>query len=76
MADDKKKAEQQKAEEFVKELRALSQKYYGELNGDFNEPFGMKLRELLPLVDSTKASGVTTTKTLTIPWDTDPPDND
>jgi hypothetical protein len=67
--------QQKKAEEFVKELRALAQKYYGELHGDFTEPFGMKLREILPLVNPA-ASNVTTTKTISVPWDTDPPDND
>jgi hypothetical protein len=75
--DPKKVAEQtQKAEEFVKELRALSEKYYGELNQDFTEPFGAKLRQLLPLVEATSGGNITTTKTLTIPWDTDPPDSD
>lgn len=76
MAEKDKRAEEKKAEEFVKELRALAEKYYGELNEDFDEPFGVKLRELLPLVDASKASGITTTKTLSIPWDTDPPDSD
>lgn len=73
---DPKSAElQQKADEFVKELRALSEKYYGELNADFDEPFAVRLRELLPLV-SAGGDQVTTTKTLSIPWDTDPPDTD
>lgn len=74
--DPKSAEQQQKAEEFVKELRALSEKYYGELNGDFEEPFAVRLRELLPLVRAGSSDQVTTTKTLSIPWDTDPPDTD
>jgi hypothetical protein len=66
---------QKKADEFVKELRSVVEKHYGSLPKDEVEPFGMKLRKILPAVSGGDDS-VTTTATITLPIDTDPPDSD
>ncbi|WP_461210125.1 hypothetical protein [Desulfocurvus sp. DL9XJH121] len=63
------------ADAFVKEYKALIEKYYGNLEVPEFEPFGMRLRELLPLLRD-DCDQITTTATISIPWDTDPPDRD
>lgn len=65
-----------KADSFVKELQELVQKHYGSLGPSEAQPFGMSVRKALP-VPSTNATGsVTTTVTVTLPLDSDPPDSD
>lgn len=65
----------EKAEEFAKELRELVDRHYGSLSKAEVEPFGMGLRKALPTVSAATGS-VTTTATISLPLDTDPPDND
>ncbi|WP_420641033.1 hypothetical protein [Candidatus Leptofilum sp.] len=64
------------AEGFAKEYQELCKKYYGDLDGCDFEPFGMKLREIIPLVDPRVGDKITTSSTVSIPWDTDPPMTD
>lgn len=64
------------AEEFSKELKALVKKYYGSLSQKELEPFGMHLRKSLPVVSSASSDRITTTATISLPLDTDPPDTD
>lgn len=67
-----------KADAFVKDLKALVEEHYGKLAPEEVEPFGMRLREAMPIIDPTKSSYITTTVTISIypPLDTDPPDTD
>ena len=67
---------QEKADAFVADLRAVVEKHYGELTPEEAEPIGMRLREVLPMVSAGAASSVTTTATISLPPDTDPPDSD
>lgn len=67
---------QEKADAFVAELRAVIEKHYGKLEPGETEPFGMRLRQVLPMVASGANSTVTTTATISLPPDTDPPDSD
>ena len=67
---------QKRADEFVSELRKIIEKHYGTLEPDEVEPFGMRLREVLPMVSSGAEASVTTTATVSLPPDTDPPDSD
>lgn len=64
-----------KAEVFAKELRELVERHYGSLSEPEVEPFGMGLRKALPTVSAATGS-ITTTVTVSIPLDTDPPDSD
>lgn len=64
------------AKAFVRELRALVRQHYGVLPPDEVEPFGMALRQALPVVGAAAARDVTTTATISLPLDTDPPDQD
>jgi hypothetical protein len=68
----------EKADAFVGELRTVIEKHYGTLAPDELEPFGMRIRQVLPMVtsDAAAAGSVTTTATVSLPADTDPPDND
>jgi hypothetical protein len=63
------------AEGFAQEYQELVQKYYGKLESADFEPFGMRLREILPVADLTLGDRITTTNTISIPWDTDPADS-
>jgi hypothetical protein len=67
---------QAKADAFVAELRAVVEKHYGTLKPEDAEPIGMSLRRVLPMVASGANSTVTTTATISLPPDTDPPDSD
>jgi hypothetical protein len=67
---------QEKVDAFVSELRALVEKHYGALDPAEAEPFGMRLRKVLPMVAAAPTGTVTTTATISLPPDTDPPDND
>ena len=67
---------QAKADAFVSELRSMVEKHYGKLTPEEAEPFGMRLRQVLPMVSSGANSTVTTTATISLPPDTDPPDSD
>ena len=64
------------AEAFAAELKALVQKHYGSLDKSQVEPFGMHLRKSLPVMAASATGSVTTTATVSLPLDTDPPDND
>ena len=66
---------QERVDAFVTELRSVVQKHYGTLPGEV-EPFGMRLRHALPVISAASAFAVTTTATVSLPADTDPPDND
>jgi hypothetical protein len=66
---------QEKVDAFVSELRALVEKHYGAVDPAEAEPFGMRLRKVLPMVAAGGGS-VTTTATISLPLDTDPPDQD
>jgi hypothetical protein len=67
---------QEKADAFVAELREVIERHYGKLPPNEVEPFGMRLRQVLPMVSSGAAGSVTTTATISLPPDTDPPDSD
>jgi hypothetical protein len=67
---------QEKADAFVTELRAVVEKHYGKLKPTEAEPFGMRLRKVLPMVASGANATVTTTATISLPLDTDPADSD
>lgn len=45
---------QAKADAVVSELRAVVEKHYGKLKPEEAEPFGMRLRQVLPMVSSRK----------------------
>jgi len=66
---------QKKADAFVEELRKVVEKHYGSLPKEEVEPFGMRLRQVLPTVAAGDGS-VTTTATITLPLDKDDPDSD
>lgn len=66
---------QKKVDAFVEELRSVVEKHYGNLPKEEVEPFGMSLRKALPTVAAGTGS-VTTTATISLPLDTDPPDSD
>lgn len=65
-----------KAEAFASELKSLVEKHYGSLDKSDVEPFGMQLRKSLPVMAANATGSVTTTATVSLPLDTDPPDND
>lgn len=65
-----------KADAFAGELKALVEKHYGSLSKSEIEPFGMQLRKSLPVLAEAATGSVTTTATVSLPLDTDPPDND
>lgn len=75
---------QGKIDAFVTELRALVEKHYGQLPPEEVEPFGMIVRTALPIVSDTLTIGpslppfstVTTTVTISLPFDRDPADSD
>lgn len=67
---------QEKADAFVAELRAVVARHYGDLSPEDAEPFGMRLRQALPIVSAGVASTITTTATVSLPLDSDPPDSD
>lgn len=67
---------QEKVDAFVDELRKVIEKHYGTLPPNEVEPFGMKLRQVLPMVTAGEDATVTTTATVSLPLDTDPPDSD
>lgn len=64
------------ADDFAQDYRELVKRYYGDLEAEDFEPFGMRLREVLPVADIRLGGRITTTKTISIPWDTDPADQD
>jgi hypothetical protein len=66
----------EQADVFAKELKALVEKHYGSLTESQLEPFGMQLRKALPVAADAATGSVTTTATISLPLDTDPPDSD
>jgi hypothetical protein len=66
----------QKADAFVADLRTVVAKHFDSLPPSEREPFGMRLRQSLPMVKTNAGGGITTTATISIPLDTDPPDSD
>lgn len=67
---------ERRAEAFAAEYSKLVKEYFGDLEEQDFEPFGMKLREVLPVRDAVLGGTVTTTKTISLPLDTDPADQD
>jgi hypothetical protein len=65
-----------RAQEFAKDYKALIERYYGQMEAEDFEPFAMRLRQLLPTSDLALGDRVTTTKTISLPLDTDPADQD
>lgn len=65
---------QKKVDDFVKDLRDVVEKHFGALPEQEVEPFGMQLRKALPMASDD--GSVTTTATISLPLDTDPPDSD
>ncbi len=62
------------ADTFVAGLKALVEKHYGSLSKTDVEPFGMQVRKSLPVLTTAATGTVTTTATISLPLDTDPPD--
>lgn len=65
-----------RAEEFAKDYKALIERYYGKMESDDFEPFAMQVRRYLPITELAVGDQVTTTTTISIPWDIDPADQD